>query len=529
MKKITFKIQTIAVVVLLLVAGTVQVKAQDSEVLKKYILTPPTPETPRINGAKIFGARPGAIFLFTIPATGKRPMTFSAEGLPKGLRLDAATGRISGKVKKTGEYPVKLKATNSLGSAERNFKIVIGDKIALTPPMGWNSWNCWGNTVDQEKVLGVAQIMIDKDLINHGWTYVNVDDSWQSVRGGKYNGIQTNDKFPDMKGLADKIHDMGLKFGIYSCPWIGTYTGYIGSYSENADGSYDWIKDGQIDEHHRFTLGEPLKDRQLHYHHGKYSFVKNDVQQWYDWGIDYLKYDWKPNDVYHVKEMLDALRSLDRDIVYALSNSAPYGDAPCWAKLSNCLRTTGDIRDNWKSVSELGFTQTKWAPFNGPGHWIDPDMLVVGHVGWRETPHPTNLTPDEQFTHITMWSLLSSPLLIGCDMSQLDDFTLSLLTNDEVIDVNQDPLGYMAMPIMDKGDIVVYAKCLEDGAMAVGLFNKGDVAQEADFTLKDLGLRGEQTIRDLWRQKDLLKSDKEFKTTVNAHGVVFVKVYPGNF
>ncbi|GHT81450.1 hypothetical protein FACS189467_5530 [Bacteroidia bacterium] len=172
--------------------------------LTQYILTPPAPKTPRINGAKVFGARPGSIFTYTIPATGTRPMTFSAEGLPKGLRLDASTGKISGKVKKMGKYPVKLKASNEFGSTERNFRIMIGDRIALTPPMGWSSGNCRGNDVDQEKVLDVAQAMIDKDLINHGWTYVNIGDSWQSERGEKYNAIQSNDKFPDMKELADQ-------------------------------------------------------------------------------------------------------------------------------------------------------------------------------------------------------------------------------------------------------------------------------------------------------------------------------------
>ncbi|GHT66250.1 hypothetical protein FACS189452_01790 [Bacteroidia bacterium] len=496
--------------------------------LTQYILTPPAPKTPRINGAKVFGARPGSIFTYTIPATGTRPMTFSAEGLPKGLRLDASTGKISGKVKKMGKYPVKLKASNEFGSTERNFRIMIGDRIALTPPMGWSSGNCRGNDVDQEKVLDVAQAMIDKDLINHGWTYVNIGDSWQSERGEKYNAIQSNDKFPDMKELADQIHAMGLKIGIYSTPWTGSYSGHIGSYSDNEDGSYDWITEEQIDEHHRFTLGNPNKDCQLHYHHGKYSFVKNDVQQWYDWGIDYLKYDWNPNDLYHVKEMYDALRAKDRDIVYSLSNSAPYGDAALLVKFYNTLKTPGDIRDNWKSMSELGFKQTKWATFNGPGSWIDPDMLAVGNIGWREAPRPTKLTPDEQFTQVSLWALLAAPLIIGCDMSQLDDFTLSLLTNDEVIDIDQDPWGYMAMPIIEKKGIAIYAKNLEDGSMAVGLFNKSNAIQEIGFTMKELGLRGKQTIRDLWRQQDLGKYDKDFKTSVNPHGVVLVKIYPGN-
>ncbi|HEY5570729.1 MAG TPA: putative Ig domain-containing protein, partial [Bacteroidales bacterium] len=162
--------------------------------LSQYILTPPAPETPRINGAKVFGVRPGSKFLFTIPATGKRPMTFSAVGLPKGLKLDSKTGQITGTVKKAGTYSVKLTATNDLGSNDRNLRIVVGEEIALTPPMGWNSWNCWGNSVSQEKVLSSARAMVNKGLINYGWTYINIDDGWQGIRGGKHNGIQSNQK-----------------------------------------------------------------------------------------------------------------------------------------------------------------------------------------------------------------------------------------------------------------------------------------------------------------------------------------------
>lgn len=176
------------------------------------------------------------------------------------------------------------------------------------------------------------------------------------------------------------------------------------------------------------------------------------MKQWGEWGIDYLKYDWNPLDYYHVKEMHDALRTLDRDVVYSLSNSAPYGDAPQWMRYSNCWRTTGDIRDTWESISSIGFSQDRWLPFNRPGHWADPDMLVIGMVGWGPKLHYTQLTADEQYTHISLWSLLAAPLLIGCDMAQMDDFTRSLLTNDEVIDVNQDPLGLQAVPVWQQGD-----------------------------------------------------------------------------
>jgi len=509
--------------------GSTGIQAQElvPDTLTKYILTPKAPETPRINGAKVFGVRPNSQFLYTIPATGRRPMTFAVENLPAGLKVDKQTGRITGKLSTPGEYKVQFIAKNELGTAQREFRIVVGDKIALTPPMGWNSWNCWGNAVSQEKVLSSAKAMVEKGLINHGWQYINIDDGWQALRGGKHKAVMSNSKFPDMKGLADEVHDMGLKIGIYSGPWVGTYAGHVGSYSDNPDGTYDWVEK-YANEHYRFVDPEGKVKHGINYHHGKYSFVKNDVQQWVDWGMDYLKYDWNPNDVYHVKEMMEALRSHDRDIVYSLSNSAPYGDAAQLEKMANSWRTTGDIKDTWENMSRLGFNQTKWAPYAGPGHWIDPDMLVVGMVGWGPRLHYTRLTADEQYTHISLWCLLSSPLLIGCDMAQLDDFTLSLLTNDEVIEVNQDPMGKFGMIVAQEGDVVIYAKPLEDGAMAVGLFNRGEVRTKGTVTWKNIGLRGRQKVRDLWRQQDVAESEEDFTTDIAPHGVRLIKVYPGN-
>ncbi len=182
------------------------------------ILTPPAPATPRINGPGVFGVRPDSPFIYAIPATGQRPMTFTADGLPKGLALDSATGRITGGLAQAGEHVVTLRARNALGAAERKFRIVVGDRIALTPPMGWSSWNCWGGAVSQEKVLSSARALVEKGLAQHGWSFINIDDGWQATRGGKWNAIQPNSKFPDMKALAAGIHGMGLKFGIYSTP-----------------------------------------------------------------------------------------------------------------------------------------------------------------------------------------------------------------------------------------------------------------------------------------------------------------------
>ncbi len=493
----------------------------------KYILTPPAPATPRINGAKVFGARPGSKFLYRVPCTGERPMKFSASGLPKGLSIDPEKGLITGVVKKPGEYPVEITASNSKGTTTRLLTIKIGDEVALTPPLGWSSWNCWGLLIDEGLVRETAASMVDNDLINYGWSYVNIDDGWQGLRGGKHNAIQPNpEKFTDMKKLADELHSEGMRLGIYSAPWVGTYAGFIGSYSDNPEGRYEWTVRDSLP-----SLQEAWPARYYNWRNGKHSFVANDVKQWEDWGIDYLKYDWTPNQLYYVKEMIDALRSTDRDILFGMSNAAHWGDAPQWARYPNCYRTTGDIRDTWGNMSRIGFQQQdKWAPFNVPGHWADADMMVIGVVGWDGELHHSRLTPDEQYTHVSLWTILASPMFLGCDMQQLDDFTLSLLRNNEIIEVHQDELGYQGFPFFKDNRSVVYAKPLVDGSMAVGLFNYGDTPLDMVISPSDFGIRGQQKIRELWRQKDVWEKEAKEKFTANVapHGVVMIKIYPGN-
>jgi len=490
------------------------------------ILTPPAPPTPRINGAKIFGVRPGSPFLFTIPATGDRPMAFSADPLPRGLKLDSQTGRITGTLKKTGEFVVTLRATNSLGAATEKFRIVCAnDAIALTPPMGWNSWNCFASAVSEDRVKRAADAMVKSGLINHGWTYINVDDYWQNHRDSpdptlrgpfrdRHGQIVPNSRFPDMPGLADYIHKLGLKAGLYSSPGPWTCGGCAGSFGHE----------------------------------------RQDAQTYAKWGFDYLKYDWcsygaiadgrnpQAKDIptwlegtgktnvtvamYPYKVMGRFLRAQKRDIVYSLCQ---YGMADVWkwgaSVNGNCWRTTGDITDTWRSMRNIGFRQDKAAPYAGPGHWNDPDMLIVGEVGWGHL-HPTRLTPDEQYTHISLWCLLSAPLLIGCDMEKLDDFTLNLLCNDEVLAIDQDALGKEAMCVASNGNTRVYAKDLEDGSKAVGLFNLGEAPVNATAHWSDLKISGSQTVRDLWRQKDLGQFENQFNSSVAPHGVVLVKIQP---
>ena len=480
------------------------------------VLTPPAPASPRINGARVFGVRPGSPFLFTVPATGERPMRFAADGLPGGLKLDATTGRITGVLTSPGTHIVTLRATNAKGADTRKLRIEVGERVALTPPMGWNSWNAWGSEVSQDKVLRSARAMAASGLVNHGWSYVNTDDAWQAPRGGKLNALQGNEKFPDIKAMCDEIHALGLKAGIYSTPWVQSYAGYPGGSLETLDAP--WKKTEGAKQVNRKILPWAI---------GKYSFATNDAKQWAEWGIDYLKYDWSPIEVPETEEMGKALRASGRDIVYSLSNNAPFAGAADWARLANAWRTTGDIRDTWTSVSHIGFAQDRWRPFAGPGHWNDPDMLVVGYVGWGK-PHPTRLTPNEQYTHISLWSLLSAPLLLGNDLERLDVFTLGLLTNDEVLAVDQDPLGRQAAQVLVDGRRQVWVKELEDGSRAVGLFNLAKREQTVTIEWSKLGLGGSQRVRDLWRQKDLGVAADKFSASVPRHGVVLIKVSPGN-
>ncbi len=496
---------------------------------EQYILTPKPSAFPKINSAKVFGVRPGSPFQFLVAATGDRPMIFSAKCLPKGLKINKKTGVITGLLSKAGTFEVTLAAKNAKGKAEKKLRIVCGDRIALTPPMGWNSWNCFANEVSADKVKRAADAMVKSGLINHGWTYVNIDDFWENNRDSKDESLRgefrdaagnivTNSRFVDMKGLADYVHDLGLKIGLYSSPGPWTCGGCAGSY----------------------------------------GYEKQDAESYAKWGFDYLKYDWcsygnvingLPNNdpskvsslsynggnelntaIKPFKVMGEYLRQQPRDIVYSVCQ---YGMSDVWkwgdSVNGNCWRTTNDITDTWVSVKNIALDQDKSAPYAKPGNWNDPDMLVVGHVGWGN-PHPSKLKPDEQYLHISLWSLFSAPLLIGCDMEKLDDFTLNLLTNDEVIEINQDPLGKQATCLQTIGELRIYVKELEDGSRAVGFCNFG--IDRADISYKDfekLGLNGQFVVRDLWRQKDLSNlatKSGELKLNVPAHGVVLYKFTP---
>jgi alpha-galactosidase len=303
-----------------------------------------------------------------------------------------------------------------------------------------------------------------------------------------------------------------LKFGIYSTPWVTSYATYPGGSSENYEGK--WSKP---------TIEKKgnVNKKVLPWAIGKYHFYSNDANQWGAWGVDYLKYDWNPIEAPETKEMADALRNSGRDIIFSLSNNLNPTNAPSVTPLANSWRTTGDIKANWVSMSQRGFGQDKWRKYSSPGRWNDPDML---EIATKERGQP-GLTPAEEYTHMTLWCLVCSPLLLANDMSDMDAFTKNLLENDEVISVSQDSLGDQAVEIARDGDARIYAKKMEDGSRAVGLFNTGTNGT-ITVTVKwsDLKISGSQNVRDLWRQKDLGKFKDEFSLPVGPHNAELVKV-----
>jgi alpha-galactosidase len=451
---------------------------------------------PRLNHPRITGGTPGKPFLFRIPASGSAPLTFAAEGLPHGIALDPQSGVLSGELEDGGRFDVKVTVSNALGKTTRTVTIVAADHaLALTPPLGWNSWNCWALDVDDAKVRAAADAFVEKGLAAHGYTYVNIDDGWEKGRDPQ-GRIVTNERFPDMKALAAYVHSKGLKLGIYSSPGPKTCGGFEGSWQHEAQ----------------------------------------DAQSYAEWGIDYLKYDWcsygnlapKPDRAALQKPyalMEKHLRASPRDIVFSLCQ---YGMGEVWkwgAEVDgNCWRTTGDINDSWSSMAGIGFAQIGIAPHAVPGHWNDPDMLVVGKVGWSAHLHPTRLTHNEQITHITLWSMLRAPLLLGCDLDALDDFTLALITNDDVLAINQDELGAPAVAVRQEAGTDVWSRPLADGTLAVALFNRARAAATVAVTWKELGLPGPQPVRDCWRRRDVESDADGLSVKLPRHAAALFRV-----
>jgi alpha-galactosidase len=357
--------------------------------------------------------------------------------------------------------------------------------LARTPPMGWNSWNRFRGNIDDATVRAIADAMVANGMREAGYVYVNIDDTWEAGRDPS-GRILTNRKFPDMKALADYVHGKGLKLGIYSSPGPFTCAGYEGSYGHEAD----------------------------------------DARTYAEWGIDYLKYDWcgagrlyADSDMPAIyQKMGDALRATGRPIVYSLCQ---YGRQDVWkwgADVGgNLWRTTGDIGDNWQSMSGIGFGQDEHGPFAKPGQWNDPDMLEIGNGG---------MTNAEYRTHMSLWALLAAPLLAGNDLRTVPPEILGILTNREVIAIDQDPLGRQGRRLKKDGEVEIWTRPLTDGAQAVGVFNRGGATAQVTIGCEDLRLCGGYQIRDVWTHADAGTLAATRSVSVPSHGVVLWRITP---
>jgi len=478
-----------------------------------------TSPIPSINSAPIFGLRPNSPAQYLIATTGVRPMAFSIHNgrLPEGLHLDARNGVIYGKTNELGSFAVTLMAANQAGVATKSMTIQVDEEnavIALTPPRGISTWNSCGDKISAAKVRAMAEAAVQLGLRDYGYTYLNIDDGWQGER--KADGtMQPNEKFGDIEKLFVDLHALGFRCGIYGTPWKWSYAYYPGGSADPKP----WLLSGKPPIFIPGLFG---------WRTGLIRFEEQDAAYFSSIGVDFVKWDWYRNDLTSTRRMANALRRQPRDIVYSLSNSAPMKNAKHYQQLSNMVRTTPDIRDVWDchasrdpfciGIKEIWRVHERWAPYSGPGHWTDPDMLVVGPVGWGDCgnsttkngdPEPLNhLTLDEQLSHMTLWNLWAAPLLIGCDLDKIENVTLDMLCNRGALSINEDSLGCQGKTISRRGDAVVVAKPLANGDVAVGLFNTGQGQRNVSVTFEELGLKceGARSIYDVWADRDLRAS-----------------------
>jgi len=494
---------------------------------------PPGP--PRFAATAVAGVRPGRPWLWRVGASGAQPLQVTVENLPAGLAFDAATRVISGRAPaEPGEYRLRFVATNALGRAVQEFRVVVGETIALTPPMGWSSWFSMSGKVSEAWIRETATALVDSGLADHGWTQVTIDDFWMTrpapddarlkrleaqERLGRMAGyykavlddpellgpprdsrgrIRPNARFPDMAGLVAFLHARGLRAGIYGSPGVLTCGGCTGSFGHEED----------------------------------------DAAQFAEWGFDFLKYDWCS---YYLEtgrleradwqrpyaRMGAALRAQPRDIVFHLCQ---YGRAAVWEWGADvggqAWRVAEDLTDTWGGISAAGFFGEERDRGVGPGRWNDLDLMMLGRIGWNRKLHDVRLTPDEQRTHFALWCLRGSPLLLSADLVELDGFTRALLTNDNAIAVDQDPLGRPARRVVLGAALEAWVRPLAGGAVAVGLFNRDEEPAPVAVAWGQLGLPGAWRVRDLWRGAASAATAAQWAGTIPRHGVEFFRLEP---
>lgn len=538
------------------------------------------PKSPLINSPSIVGTLPNSPFQHYISTSGEKPIKFHAtEGLPSTLSLDEDTGIITGQSpSEKGEYTAKITATNLYGSDDISLRIVVGDKQRLTPVQGWSSWYTQSQAIAEDGVLKMAESAVSTRIHDYGFTYINIDDCWQGPRNsnppyppqGKKpftnNGVHFGG-FTDFLNLTKYLHSLGLKAGIYSGPKLSTYAGFLGSSSYNESGmDYIYFSPNNGNDNSRGpkfdetgtgsgSNGNPgvYQPSQFYGSYfsgyetavsgkevGPYWFGDIDIKQFADWGFDFMKWDWLlyqnvtlTNEL--TRTITSASVSSGRSMALSLSNNVGHNRELMQSVKSigaTMARITTDIQDNWFSLSAAASEALYYIDFAGDGFYPDPDMLQIGYLG---TPnglnvnfHKTHLSANEQYFQVSFWAIYPAPMILSCDLSKLedDDFTLGLIKNREVIKINQDALGIPTQKL--NNDNMILVKQLEDGSVAVGLFNYVILQKEVSVSLSDItkqiGVtfpKGAQ-LRSVWEQKDYGVINDQFTVILDGHqGLLF--------
>ncbi len=484
--------------------------------------------TPRILGPTVIAAKPATPFLYTVAATGTKPLTFTATGLPAGLAIATGTGTITGTAPAAGSYSVQVTAGNGAGSAQQTFTLVVGNTLALTPPMGWNSYDSFGGGVTEAEVMAAATAQAAQ-LQPFGWNYVVVDFLWfdpQQAIDANGRFLPSITRFPSATGtlgfkpLADKIHAMGLNFGIHIMRGIPRKT--VTANSPIAGSTFTATAAGNTSDACPWDA-----------HMWGVNGATAAGQAWYDsifaqyaaWGIDFVKVDDMINNqvnplVYHqpeVQAIRNAIDKTGRSIVLSLSpGPMQTADAANLNTNANMWRMVNDFWDvnGLSTLADVFTASGNWQALTGltAGHWPDADMLPLGYLGPRVPVHaagPSALTHNEQVSVMSLWAILPSPLMFGGNVPMLTTdattgpWTVALLTNDEVLSVNQDAAGNKGRRVALAGTTQVWAKDLSGGRKVVALFNRGEADATVAVTWAQLGITGSYAARDLWNRRDL--------------------------